>query len=252
MNFKQGIRRRLYASVLICCLMSGTFLPLNPNNMAHAASNVELDFVVPLESRAARPQSYADLEIHGWRLDLSPETGTTPIIAAVESRLTFMSYGLRSLMPANGDQVVFQVKIPEAGSYRLDVTGGQYGPGAEAAIYVNDTYMGIYNFIGSGVPVGETTRLNSIYLSEGTHRVAYRMINATRADRCFYIRHNTFVSLSALPEIEQVNAQSTKTSLFAGERASINFNVKMAGDSPIVSRVILACLRKWEIGSHLL
>lgn len=194
--------------------------------------DVVMDFLAD-QDRNQKPHDFAKLDVHGWQIDQSTGTGTSPNVLSNIS-FSYMSFGIRARMFNSGDKVVFQFNIPEDGTYRLDVEGRLYSGGATAEIYIDDTYMGIFDHYGNVAGTGTISQaqLNCVYLTKGVHRLVYRRINSG-SNNLFLISKLHLVALGEFPSFSHVVIDANKYLLSPGERARLDVQALLSGGHPV-------------------
>ncbi len=121
-------------------------------------------------------------------------------------------------------QFAISFTVPEggAGYYVPNLSGLTINTGTDQAVYVDDTFVGNYNFYNADSPAksiyksGAEKPLNAVYLSEGTHSVFMR--NVTPSDvpsgtssSYVYLKKMRFVPISAAPAFSKISTNLPDT-----------------------------------------
>lgn len=198
MKRKNSIVKKLSLWGLELCMMVTLFAGL-PGAFALGEPTL-INFMLPVADRATHPTTYANLATHGWQVDLTPETGTSQSLLDASDNLKFMSYGLSVGTSTLGDQLVFKVNIPSSGNYQLNMSGAIVTTGGVAGIYIDDIYVGSFDYGGTANNLdGLTMPLSGIYLTEGTHTITHRLIKSARAGTRIFPKKMEFVPQGTLP-----------------------------------------------------
>ena len=178
-------RTRLLSAFLTFCMIAGVLPAGLPRaNMAdpEAQTQIVLDFKAEWEKPEAerRTPLQASLAIDGWQINREKTAGS---LVQGSTAFDFQPYGIRARVmdatyPKHSDLAI-DFSVAAEGTYALALSGGQFGEidGATAGIYVDNTYLGEYRFVGDNLLVGETKTLGEIALTRGTHTVTLRRIN---------------------------------------------------------------------------
>ena len=136
-------------------------------------------------------------------------------------------------------QLAVSFTVPEggAGYYVPNLSGLTIESGADQAVYVDNTFVGNYNFYNANSPEGLIYKsgaekpLNAVYLSEGTHSVFMRNITTTdvtssTTSAYVYLKAMRFVPISAAPEFSNISTNLPDT-IKVGETADFTIGVDM-------------------------
>ena len=99
---------------------------------------------------------------HSWKVDWDH---TSELALSADGYILWQPYGLAAWIESSDNtresDLALQFQVPGSGHYALSITGGEYAAGTKAAVYIDDKYMGTYDFEGPrNLLVGDTEKLN--------------------------------------------------------------------------------------------
>ncbi len=130
--------------------------------------------------------------------------------------------------------ISFTVEADSAGYYVPNLSGLTINTGADYAVYVDDTFVGNYNFYNANSPdslvykSGDEKPLNAVYLSEGTHNVFMRhtATYTSNQEAYAYLGKMRFVPISAAPQFSKISTNLPDT-IKVGETVDFTIGVEM-------------------------
>ena len=140
---------------------------------------------------------------------------------------------------SGNQQLAVSFTVPEggAGYYVPNLSGLTIESGADQAVYVDNTFVGNYNFYNANSPEGLIHKsgaeksLNAVYLSEGTHNVFMRNITgsdvpSTTTSSYVYLKAMRFVPIGEAPGFSGISTNLPET-IKVGETADFTIGVDM-------------------------
>ncbi len=186
---------------------------------AAAVSSIELDF---RQNQTGAPTD-AVFMTHGWQIDRSATAKET--LAQRENLVYKAGVGIAAKITgtdatrASDMSVTF--KAANDGEYAFDMFGGRFADGALAYIYVDEVFMGSYDFSGDNQTAGDTAELNSIYLTAGEHKITFRRVSG---GEYIYPGVVSINLLDSTPSLEKLELRASRTTLSVGEKSTLNIN----------------------------
>ena len=138
--------------------------------------------------------------------------------------------------PSN--MVTIKVNIPKNDYYAVNFCGGKLENGPGFAIYLDGTtYLGDYDFFGVGTDnahrMGETKRLNTVYLTAGEHKISFRCTKALSEKKTCYISLGKLqflpLGLNTAPVPKTIETNLSEVIL--GEATTLEARLKMSDGS---------------------
>jgi uncharacterized protein YjdB len=209
-------------------VLTSNTIRINVLPRASAGGDVIFDFTA---DQSGSPLE-ATIERLGWRIN---KEKTSELVQSYDKGLRYQVYGIQSAVNVanapRASDTVFEILIPHDGYYAFEFQGGNY-EGAIANIYINDRYMGQYDFCNGRPmsPKGPVALMNSIYLTEGIHTLVIRSVGRADSNANYqqYPGLLYFRKLDGEPTISNVVFDAEKTTLAVGEHLDLNTQVFMS------------------------
>ena len=112
--------------------------------------------------------------------------------------INWQDYGLSCATRAIGDDVGLRLVIPNSGWYSFAMSGLGYASGGTAAIYLNNVYLGEYNYYSDVFLQNKgNTAMRTVYLEAGTHTLLMRTVGGIRG----YYQYPATITLKGVATI---------------------------------------------------
>ena len=135
-------------------------------------------------------------------------------------------------------QFVIDFTVPATGLYTVDLTGGVWFAGGVADIFVDEEYIGDYDFCNYdetktlGRTLGEKKILKTVSLRAGAHEISLRARGGSLHDSAYFIPYQiNLIPAEEAARIDQVIATAPQNTMLTGEIQMLAGSVNMTDGS---------------------